>query len=235
MSDDTSPRGSGRPLWPWLLGRTVFIVVLVALLAGGFAAYRMLQHDGSVKQAAGNGDLVAVRAHFAVFPPSDELKRELLIVAVQSQHTDIARYLLEKGVDPNVPVREGYLPALDELLIWNPRAPKGELVELLVNYGAQLDVRHQAAMGNLEAVASAVAANPGVVNAPMPEFHNMTLLHYACAGWQYDTAKWLLDQGGDPEAKDTFGQTPLDFAIYNELEDIEKLLKEVARTGPNKP
>lgn len=223
MSSDH--RADDYNVWPWLLGRIVFLIVALALIGGGFVAYRMLEH-GNVKQAVGEGDVIAVRAFLLLSAPSDELLRELFLIAVVSQEIDIVRYLLDKGVDPNVPAREGELPALDHFVIWYARTQnREEMAQLLVKSGAEFGVRHHAAMGNLDDVVAAVATEPALATDPMPEFHNMTLLHYACGGGQLAVAKWLLEHGAALDVESAGGQTPFDMAIFSENKELVLLLE----------
>ncbi|XP_065187862.1 uncharacterized protein LOC135818418 isoform X2 [Sycon ciliatum] len=94
------------------------------------------------------------------------------------------------------------------------------LVELLLQHGAQIDVRtdvgltpmHYAArQGHLETVRFLHSMEPGQLAVKSPV--NMVAIHAACAGGHLPTVQYLLEQSDEPLTwKSSAGKTPLYYA-----------------------
>jgi ankyrin repeat protein/L-ascorbate metabolism protein UlaG (beta-lactamase superfamily) len=88
---------------------------------------------------------------------------------------------------------------------------------------AQADEIHNAARsGDMEKLAELIAGDPELVNARDEEDH--TALHSAVMGGQLDAVKFLLDNGADPDARNTANQSPLLYAAYMNFVEIVELL-----------
>lgn len=133
---------------------------------------------------------------------SEAMGESALNIAIVNAGKDVVKALLEAGADPNgfdmrTPMARAI--AFDKL----------ELVDLLLDYGADIEAR---------------LGYPA--NRP-------TLLSYAAATGNTDLIKMLLRRGASPDAGDTFGWTPLMETIHAQDEQNFELLLPVSNANIN--
>ena len=165
--------------------------------------------------------------HGADIHAKDRLGVHALGRAALSADVDVVRFLVEHGCDPNEPgygsnVRYArqYLPTLEYLLSKGVKIEKTaiasaahwqdpKLVAEWIDRGADVN----AAEGTYKRTALMTAAASEQAGAPM--------------------VKLLLEKGADPNAEDTEGERPLDWAIYrNDPDKIAVLEKVWSRARP---
>ena len=145
----------------------------------------------------------------------------LLHWAVRHGQADIAKYLVEAGVDPNVRV---YVTTGNDaptpLHLAVARGDTG-LVELLlaapgidVNLGDRWHrppLYYAADNGHWDMIPPLVEAG-ATINAPLHDPNNNTILHLAAKGGDVRTVTWLLDRGADPKQRNNEQLTAFDVA-----------------------
>ncbi len=134
---------------------------------------------------------------------------------------DAARILLNAGVDPNVRDRNGQAP-IHQLAFWTRRSIAPAL-KLLMKHGARLDIRDQRGMTALlltarwgNSVQTMRSLLDNGADPAMKDDNGNTLLHCVAMN-SYGNAPRILDLvlsiGGNPNAVNDKGQTPLDLAL----------------------
>ncbi len=122
--------------------------------------------------------------------------------------------LLEQGANLNIPNKEGLYP-VDYAALSNHL----DVVKVLLDKGAEFSkkdynlLHHASALGDLELVKKLVP----LVDINSKDKDLLTPLHYAIWNKHINVAKYLLEKGADPEAKDLWGQTPKDYAKQKNL------------------
>jgi len=175
-----------------------------------------------------------------------------LMRAVENGHVEVARVLLARGAFVNARDREGLTAMhfaakrsqkdlVDALLAYradvNARSKRGETplrnaargrerqrAEYLLAHGARLDIFVAAAWGKTARVESMLRADRSLVHAR--DEKGRTPLHWAAANAQRETARVLLANGADPNAKNDRGTTPIREVNPYESDNIEDLLLE---------
>jgi hypothetical protein len=87
-----------------------------------------------------------------------------------------------------------------------------------------LSALHHAVSENHEAVVRTLIEHGADINITAAE-DDATPLHCAAINNYTDLATYLLEHGADPTAKDTFGETPLDYARESGMTGVVKILK----------
>jgi ammonium transporter Rh len=90
-----------------------------------------------------------------------------------------------------------------------------------------------ASVGHIDSLSELVEQKG--VNADSRSFDNRTALHVACAGGQFEAAKFLVEHKADINAKDRYSSTPLDEAMKSETRSeplIEYLIAQGAQITP---
>src|SRR5262245_38581632 len=125
--------------------------------------------------------------------------------AVSRGHRSVVRWLIGKGSSAKpvsgeadwAPVHFAVLP------------PKGDLVRLLLNHGAPMDIFTAAALGRVDVVRRMLRDDPNLVTSRGPD--GTTPLHFAGSP---GVAKVLLAAGADPADRDRFhDQTAMEWVI----------------------
>ena len=136
-----------------------------------------------------------------------------------------------------------------------------EIMKLLLDAGAPLDICTAAALGDVERVLSMMEENPDLKNATgahgIPIMHypvvtgnkdlanlllergadvnagtgSNTALHGAAYFNQLEMARWLIEHGADVNAPDYEGKTPLARALESGNQAVAEVLREHGGTG----
>jgi ankyrin repeat protein len=127
--------------------------------------------------------------------------------AVARGHRQIVGWLLAQGASARPIAGDGDWASLHFAAV----PPKREMVRLLIDNGAQIDIFVAAALGNVRAVRQMLRSDPKLVGRRGPD--GATPLHFSGSP---GVAKVLLAAGADPLARDTFhNQTPAEWTIEN--------------------
>jgi serpin B len=128
-----------------------------------------------------------------------QLTVDHLILAAESGYLQIARAILDKGIDANARDEDG-----------------------------RTALRAAAAEGNLE-MSQLLVARGADVNAGRGQSGGRTPLHAAAERGHCQVARWLLDNGADIQARDEDDETPLHVAVMGRsLEMVQLLVKKGA-------
>jgi len=150
-----------------------------------------------------------------------------LHAAAESQDLDSATALVEMGADPDIPHIEGWTPLYEAV-----KRNQLEMVRLFVAHGGDVTVRqdhdgslfHEAAKnGSLPLLQYLVEVHPDGLNFVNEE--KRTLLHEAASAGQTETARFLLEKGLDPNARDAEGSTAFDLAQRGRHRETAALLE----------
>ena len=154
-----------------------------------------------------------------------EVARQGLAYAVQRGSADIARLLLEAGLDPNEPDSQGSAPL-------HHAALRGDaaVIDVLLSRGAKTEVAdrdgflplHLAALSGNEEAIRTLLAHGAKVSALTRETHE-SALHIAAAWGRIDVVRVLLASGANALVKDAKGRIPLDRAMEGNFEDVVRL------------
>lgn len=156
----------------------------------------------------------------------------LLLIAASVGNPEISEFLLEKGADPNGN-KDQYTPLMAAC-----SCPAGtssfdnvvKVVSKLLEHKADVDAINRkritpfmfaANAGNVEVVKM---LGPLVKDKEMEDNQGWTALFWAVNGGHPEVVKELLIAGLKPEKIDVRINTPLDYALSNEYEEIIKLL-----------
>lgn len=161
-----------------------------------------------------------------------------LIHASRSANLEFIKYLIENGADVNARDKMGYTPlgnACDLARInghW-------ELVKLLIQHGATAeDWSSVIGSGNLEIVKLLVEHGAKTRDFDIPQssvalgMGVKTPLMVAAESGKLDIARYLIEQGSDVNARDSY-YTPLIYAILSGNKDVVKYLVETAKADVN--
>jgi len=174
-----------------------------------------------------NGNIVATLLHLGrKLKESQEVAEETMESATLRGQTEIARILLDNGLDVNKPAANGSI-------YLNDAALKGQkkMVQLLLDHGASSTARnqtggtalHDAALGgNAEVVALLLDRGAGIDDRERES--DATPLMMAASMGRADVVTLLLKRGANRELRDKAGHTALQRARDTENEEIVKLL-----------
>jgi ankyrin repeat protein len=213
--------------------------------------------DISIHKAARDGKLEAVKQRLAIgtdVNAKDDHEWTPLHSAAFNGHKEIVKLLIAKGAEVNAKAGNGMTP-----LRYVAQEGHKEIAELLISEGADVNAKgddgitplHRA-VGHKE-VAELLIAKGAEVNAKagsqgktpldlakrLGQSETIDLLRKhggkygtfigAAEGGDIDTVKMFLDAGTDVNAKDEYGNTPLDMADDKETADL--LRKHGGKTG----
>ncbi len=99
--------------------------------------------------------------------------------------------------------------------------PSPDVVDLLLDHGAPLDVFAAAVLGRADTIDALIAADPSLVHARGAGGY--TPLHLAAWNGEADAAALLLDAEADVDARNGRGETPLALAVVYENEHSARL------------
>ncbi len=135
----------------------------------------------------------------------------------------IVQLLAEAGADVNALDRDGRSP-----LRLAMACSHEDVARALLSLGARHDAFTAAASGNIEALKGLLARS--VWEARQRDRFGRTPLHWAAEFGQAETARLLVEEGADPEAKDSEGRTPLALALTGKYELVAQILRDHGRT-----
>ena len=137
----------------------------------------------------------------------------------------VVRLLVEHGADT---IGAGTFHALN-VLGWATVFGDGhpELVEYLLEHGAQHTIESAVASGHVEVIRGLVGASPELLHARLDATSKRrTPLHLAVVTRQFQSLATLLELGADSDAVDAANLTPLDqAALSGDVEMVELLLE----------
>ena len=159
---------------------------------------------------------------------SESQLRNELFLAITNRNITNARSLLQVGVNPN--------SLIDKCCFYNQKSPalvcavcvqQFEIVELLVAYGAQVDLRESvynitalmesARGGNLRIARKLVESGAGV---NLITKYKNTPLMFAAMNGHLDVVKYLVEEGANLNAVDISGNTAKQWALDRNRQEI---------------
>jgi ankyrin repeat protein len=174
-----------------------------------------------------NGSVVAALLHLGqTLKESQEVAEETMESATLRGQTEIARLLLDNGLDVNKPSAKGSI-------YLNDAALKGQkkMVQLLLDHGASLTARNQT--GGTALHDAALGGNADVVGLLLDrgleiDDHEResgaTPLMMAASMGRVEVVSLLLKRGANRQLRDKAGHTALERARDTENEEVVKLL-----------
>lgn len=155
-------------------------------------------------EAARNGNVTMIQLLLDYGGVMHRQTYNALSGAVQFNHKEVVKLLLEHGADANGKPNLSNSKVTEVIIGSTPlrlAAMKGcrDIVELLLEHGANVDVRGQT---------------------------GRTALHWAALKGHRDTVQLLLDYGAEICIQDELGRTPLDWALKREHPEVATMLLE---------
>ena len=134
--------------------------------------------------------------------------RTLLWEAARNDRLELVQWLLDLGTDVDAPGigpgGNGKTPPPEKLVMMTPHCvaavrKNSDVVELLLNAGATVDIYTAAMLGDVEAVEAFIRAEPTSVSAydPAEDFYPVTPLHHAVCGKRAKVVDALLAGGAE--------------------------------------
>lgn len=151
-----------------------------------------------------------------------------LQVSADRDHLSSLNKLLQRGVDPNVPDKDGNAALLIAL-----RSESFQAAERLIAHAAT-DLNQANAANETPLMMAALRGRLDLVKKLVERGAKInregwTPLHYACSGPDNGVAAWLLEQGAHIDARAPNGSTPLMMAVrYAPIATAELLLSKGA-------
>lgn len=209
-------------------GRTYLIDAALAGDADAIANY--IKAGALVDVATGDGNTALLLAaknglylacmelinHGANLEHKNALGISPLLISVIMGHKLLVQSMLDHNADPNVALPDG-----TSALMLAAQKGRDEIIYLLLNKGANVNAQSLqrttplmfACMSHqLSTVQAILSANPVLETKESRE--GLSALSYAAARGLSDIILELLKAGADIEAKDDFGRTPIEVAIF---------------------
>lgn len=190
-------------------------------------------------EAAKNGDIDVIESKFEENPSllwarEQATGHTLLHHAVLNNHHDVARFLLEKGANPDLPNHAGWKPlafAAENPLLFS-------MADLLLEFGANVDsinlrfrlsALHLCAVANFTQLARILLENGAQVD--LPDLDNETPLFKAVSEKSLDMVKLLLQYGAATNVRSAEGVT-LEAAAGQDADTLRVLRSSQVLRGP---
>jgi ankyrin repeat protein len=185
--------------------------------------------EGNILKAVRDGDVERLRSLIAEKPERvrqvDAVANTALHLAVAANNLQMVRLLLESGSPPDARNGNGRTPAVIALFglhrYWRDEE-KPEILDLLLNSGAEHTILIAATLGDEARVREILRADPSFANATDPCCRRP--LSGAASKGHTNIVRLLLDHGADPNAKEAICQ-----GGYSLHEAAEKGFIEIAQ------
>ena len=139
----------------------------------------------------------------------------LLNLAVRAGHTELAKYLIDKGADLNSQTNEKMTPMMFAVL-----HDRKEIEEMLTKEGTEKDIFTETIRGDIQAVSRYLIEEPNLIQQYRGHF---SPLHWAAYKGHYEMVKMLIEKGADVQGHKEYA-SPLFWAVRYNRADIAKLL-----------
>ena len=133
----------------------------------------------------------------------------LIHVAVEEGLEEMVTLLLDRGADVQALDNRGRTPLHRALNPGHARRSE-KVINMLISYGAQIDIRAAIGLGDAARVAQLLDEDPGIITTRGTG--GMTLLHFAAEYNQPELAGILLERGAAADIASDAGDTALDLA-----------------------
>ncbi len=188
--------------------------LMLATARGDAAIASLLLEAGAavgVFEAAALGDVDRVSARLRSDPASAcEACADGTTPLHLAASPGMAQLLLDAGADPSAVDNYGTTP-LHSALGRTSRAPEArEVVDLLIQAGAQADAAVYAALGDVESLSSVFEADRTALNRLTS--WGGSPLHAAVSHGRLESVRWLIGRGAGISLRDGAGATPLHLA-----------------------
>ena len=146
----------------------------------------------------------------------------LIHVAVEEGMEEIVALLLDRGADVQALDNRGRTPLHRAL---NPgHAKRSEtVINMLIAYGAQIDIRAAIGIGDIAGVSQLLDEDPSIITTR--GIGGMTLLHFAAEYNQPELASMLLERGAVADIVSDAGDIPFDLASKRGHHVVAEILR----------
>ncbi|MFC1724439.1 ankyrin repeat domain-containing protein [candidate division KSB1 bacterium] len=202
-------------------------IILIMVLSLCFSSL----FSQSLQDAAKNGKLDEVKKLLMNDPDllnnRDRMNKTALHIACENGHTELVKFLVEKGANVNITDYDFKKP-----LLWAAEKGHREILDILLNNNADksaTDINgksavHLAVENGFTDLVEWLLSNGFDLNSRA--LHDVTLLHSAAMSGQNNMVRRLIEKGLNVDVKNVYGKTPLHYAAsYGKNETVELLLK----------
>lgn len=146
----------------------------------------------------------------------------LIHVAVEEGLEEMVALLLDRGADVQALDNRGRTPLHRAL---NPgHAKRSEkVINMLISYGAQIDIRAAIGIGDVAGVSQLLDEDPSIITTR--GMGGMTLLHFAAEYNQPELASMLLERGAVADIVSDAGDIPFDLASRRGHHVVAEILR----------
>ena len=146
----------------------------------------------------------------------------LIHVAVEEGLEEMVAFLLARGADVQALDNRGRTPLHRALNPGHARRSE-KVINMLISYGAQIDIRAAIGLGDAARVAQLLDEDPGIITTHGTG--GMTLLHFAAEYNQPELASILLERGAATDIASGAGDTALDLASRRGHHAVAEILR----------
>jgi len=183
------------------------LMVEALLNAGADAKATLMSGESILMAAAHAGDRSSVDLlldHGADVSAKEPVRQQTALMwAIGEKRTEIARRLIEQGSDIHATTTLGFTP-----LLFAAREGETEVAELLLDAGADVNTRALPEISQTYTVDRSEKEKEKI----QKKDNGLSALHVATIRGHVDTAKLLLERGGDPNYVDP-GYSPLHWTV----------------------
>lgn len=182
--------------------------------------------------------LINADANINIFNTRRERGKTLLHQAAQTGYCEVAKSLLDRGIDVNIKSDNGMTPLHFAVTNYTFREDHLNMVMLLVARGAAIDDKDQMGRTPLNVVTDTVVMSSGKepLEYRIAKFliskgadintkheYGRTALHWAAGTAQKDLVELLIAKGAEIDSRDWNGNTPLHWAVKRHVYAEEEL------------